>query len=186
MTSQLRTPTATEAALANFDVALKERRGEQVAPEQRDTALSFGSSPTYRRMRRVIVAAHRQLRRPAPPPRATRPRGHSPRPQRRVSRRESRASGDDPGGGDEPPERLCLGCDQPLVDRAPQARFHDEACRARHRRRLAEEAASAAPTISDEQALSIWRADQEFAHLRRLMQQTPCGLPPSQLAAVMA
>jgi hypothetical protein len=159
--------------LAAFEAV---ERGSATA-EDRQALHSFGCSPTYRRIQQFVRRVHRQLRRPAQ--RATRPRESHAAP-RRTSRRESRGAGDDDPGGGDPPERLCPGCDKPLSGRAAQARYHDEACRARHRRREALATRAQPPTLTRELAERYDKRGKEIRDLAGLMAQPPPGWLPDR------
>lgn len=91
---------------------------------------AFAAHATCRVFHDLAVRRHRPRPTRAPRPAPSRRQG-----SRRTSS-SSRTSGTDPGDPDPEPSspRICGGCGEELVGKAPQARFHSDVCRKRAER----------------------------------------------------
>lgn len=131
--------------------AERRRRGEQAAWRLLDA---------YRRRPSSVVRARNRA------PRAAAPRTRG---SRRTGASSSTASAD-PGDPDRP--RACSGCGEPLSGKAPQARYCDDACRMRARRRASK---SVRPVWTEAEVVALALTIEPFPVIEQIMQEPPQG-----------
>lgn len=144
-------------------VGLRGLRPEDRAATQR----AWRPLASVRRM--AIGGQHRRAPRSAP----TRRRG-----SRRAGASSRTPSADPPDDDADPAEpRRCGGCGEPLIGRAPQARYCDNACRMRAtRRREAQDRARArAQAVSEDQVVALALELDRLAALAAVMEEAPRG-----------
>jgi hypothetical protein len=143
----------------------------------------LGAEPSARSVAAVAhIGRTGTARKPLVRARAPRAAGAHIRGSRRTSS-SSRTSGSDPGDPDPEPSspRVCGGCGEPLIGKAPQARYHDDACRMRARRLAAK---PHRPVWTEAEIIALALTIEPFPVIAGIMEEPPGGcMPPRRRVA---